>query len=101
MKPEIEEHIARIEKAVSEYLDANHEWAGVSRQYNIEEQRQHIVRIGTSILCTKWNIGYPGGSFVEAVVSNNLSESIGRADTINQHALKFYCSLIYNTGFIS
>jgi hypothetical protein len=60
--------------------------------------KDHIINIGTSILCTKWGIGYPGGSFVQAVVNNNVMEAIGRADNINVHALKFYCQLMYNVG---
>lgn len=63
-----------------------------------EESVNHVINIGTSILCTKWGIGYPGGSFVQAVVNNDLMEAIGRADSINVHALKFYCQLMYNVG---
>lgn len=63
--------------------------------------KDHIINIGTSILCTKWDIGYPGGSFVQAVVSNNLREAIGRGDNINIQALKFYCQLMYNVGMPS
>lgn len=63
-----------------------------------EESVSHVISIGTSILCTKWGIGYPGGSFVQAIVNNDLMEAIGRADNINVHALKFYCQLMYNVG---
>lgn len=63
-----------------------------------DESKDHIINIGTSILCTKWGVGYPGGSFVQAVVNNNLMEAVGRADMINVHALKFYCQLMYNVG---
>lgn len=60
------------------------------------EARDHIVSIGTSILCTKWEVGYPGGSFVQAVVGNDLMGAFGRADDINQKAIGFYVSLLYN-----
>jgi hypothetical protein len=63
-----------------------------------DKAKDHIINIGTSILCTKWDIGYPGGSFVQAVVNNNLMEAVGRADATNVHALKFYCQLMYNVG---
>ena len=60
------------------------------------EQGQHVIQIGTSILCTKWNVGYPGGSFVQAVVDNDLMAAVGRADATNIKMLPFYCKLIYN-----
>ena len=59
--------------------------------------RDHIVAIGTSILCTKFGVGFPGGSFVQAVVDNKLAESLGRADNINRHCLLFYTKLLYNS----
>jgi hypothetical protein len=62
------------------------------------EQVQHVIQIGTSILCTKWGIGYPGGSFVQAVVDNDLMAAVGRADGTNVKMLPFYCKLIYNVG---
>jgi hypothetical protein len=62
-------------------------------------EREHVITIGTSILCTKWKIGYPGGSFVQAIVDNNLSESFGRADTANRDIILFYCKLIYNATY--
>lgn len=62
------------------------------------EQGQHIIQIGTSILCTKWGVGYPGGSFVQAVVDNDLMAAVGRADDTNIKMLPFYCKLIYNVG---
>lgn len=61
-------------------------------------QKEHVVDIGTSILCTKWNVGYPGGSFAQAVVNNDLAEAFGRADDINIHCIRFYIMLMYNVG---
>lgn len=40
----------------------------------------HIIDIVTSVLMTRDGVGYPGGSFVRAVVENNLYEAITRAD---------------------
>ncbi len=62
-------------------------------------ERDHIVDIGTSILCTKWEIE-EGGGFVQAVVNNNLSEAFSRADEVNQDCIKFYLMLLYNTSYI-
>ena len=48
----------------------------------------------------KWGIGYPGGSFVQAVVDNDLTGAFSRADYINRNSLGFYCKLLYNIGYI-
>lgn len=64
------------------------------------EEREHVLSIGTSILCTKWGIGYPGGSFVQAIVNNDLTETFGRADHINLNAIRFYVQLVYNQSYI-
>jgi len=60
------------------------------------EDKQHIVNIGTSIICTRHEIGYPGGSFVQSVVNNDLQGAFANADSINVNALKFYCIMMYN-----
>ena len=83
----------RIRERVSQMLDR--EAIPVSG-----ESRSHIVNIGPSILCTKWGIGYPGGSFVQAVVDNDLMGAFSRADSINKDAIGFYCKLLYNIGYI-
>lgn len=99
MQTEIEKHIDRIKAKVEEYYDQHAEYNGLV--YQGPDDRQHVINIGTSILCTKWNVGYPGGSFVQAVVNNDLMGAFGSADHINQKAIKFYCSLIYNQGYIA
>lgn len=63
--------------------------------------KEHVISIGTSILSTKWEIGYPGGSFVQAIVDNNLMETFSRADAINVNCIQFYVYLIYNQGYIA
>lgn len=64
------------------------------------DEREHVVNIGTSILCTKWGIGYPGGSFVQAIVDNDLSGAFDRADRINLNSIQFYVSLVYNQSYV-
>lgn len=80
-------------------------WAqrGVQRRPGRAERTdnwQHIVDCGTSILLHKWGYGPPGGSFVEAVAGNDLMGAFGRADWVNVRAIRFYCTLIHNTGLI-
>jgi hypothetical protein len=94
MNPEQQREIVRT--VVSDYFD----------KYGIQNipilimtnEKDHILEIGTSILCTKWNIGYPPGDFAKAVVNNDLSEAFGRADDINIHCIRFYVMLMYNVG---
>ena len=64
-----------------------------------QDEITHVINIGTSILCTKWNVGYEGGGFVQSVVANNLSKAIGSADGTNIKALKLYCQMLYNIPF--
>ena len=94
MNPEQQQEIVRA--VVSDYFD---KYATESILYNyVITEREHIIYIGTSLLCTKWNIGYPGGDFVKAIVDNDLSGAFSRADHINQHCIKFYVMLMYNVG---
>jgi len=94
MNPEQQQEIVRT--LVSDYFD---KYALELLPYNIViDSYSHIIDIGTSILCTKWKVGYPGGSFAKAVVDNDLSEAFGRADDINVHCIRFYLMLMYNVG---
>ncbi len=61
-------------------------------------QRDHIIDIATSILCTKWKVGYEGGGFVQAFVTNDLMNAIGRADAVTIKGFKFFGMLVYNVG---
>lgn len=42
------------------------------------------------------NHGIEPGSFATALLANDLMETMGRADHINQHAVKTMCSWLYN-----
>lgn len=94
------EHRQRIRDAVENYLDEHAVECNVGHLASSQDTRDHIIEIGTSILCTKWGVSYAGGSFAQAVVDNNLSESFGRADMINRKALYFYSVLLYNMRYI-
>lgn len=93
----VEDQIRIVRELVEVYFDKNAEHSIQDKAIRTWE-RAHIVAIGTSVLCTRWNIGYPGGSFVQAVVNNNLMQAVGSADSTNIHALKFYVQLMYNTS---
>lgn len=89
------EKIQVIKEVVTKYLQDNWESAGLNPE---DIMNNHIVEIGTSVLCTKWEIGYAGGGFVQSVVDNDLQGAIGRADSTNVRALKLYCQMMYNLG---
>lgn len=93
----VEDQIRLVREKVEDYFDKTAEWSILNHRI-VDRERAHIVNIGTSILCTKWKIGYPGGSFVQSVVDNNLSQAVATADSTNIHALKFYVQMMYNVG---
>jgi hypothetical protein len=86
----------KVDACITEYADQ----CGIDFRFAALGHREHIINCGASVLCTKWEVGYPGGSFVQAVVKNNLSEAFGRADSINQACIKFYVMLLHNIGYI-
>jgi|TARA_B110000459_G_C16409194_1_gene402265 hypothetical protein len=90
---ETHEKIKVVKGIVETYVNENSETDLLS-----DFELNHVINIGTSILCTKWNIGYAGGGFVQAVVANDLSRAIGSADSTNIKALKLYCQMMYNTA---
>ena len=98
MQTEIEKQIDRIKAKVEEFYDQHAEYNGLG--YQSSEDRRHVINIGTSILCTKWQVGYQGGSFAQAVANNDLMGAFGSADRVNQKAIRFYCSLIYNHPYV-
>jgi hypothetical protein len=92
-----EQTISTVRELVSNYMVANDNLIPIQHRLNPEDI-SHIENIGTSILCTKWKVGYPGGSFVQAVVDNKLTEAFGRADSVNRDCMLFYTSLMSNVG---
>lgn len=64
---------------------------------DVWKNSDHIIAIGTSILCTAWNVGIKGGSFVQAVADNDLYLAFKRADSTNRYCLDFYSELVHET----
>lgn len=92
----------RIREAVQARVDqfAAHHFEFCCLVMGEPDAKEHIIEIGVSILATKWEIGPSGGSFVQAIVDNDLTQSFARADHINVKAIPFYVSLLYNQGYI-
>tara|TARA_B110000259_G_scaffold64654_1_gene76280 strand:+ start:5435 stop:5746 length:312 start_codon:yes stop_codon:yes gene_type:complete len=93
---EILEQIETVKELVSNYFDQNAQWCGV--EYLTESEKQHVIQIGASILCTKWEIGYAGGGFVQSFVKNDLMGALGSADSTSLKGFKFFASIMYNIG---
>ena len=94
---QVADQIQKVRSLVEDYYNKSLQW-DENITFLSDQQKEHVIQIGTSILCTKWKIGYSGGSFVQAVVDNNLMEAVGRADGTNVKMLSFYCKMMYNTS---
>ncbi len=77
---------------VEKYKAAAQRWAA---RYNVEDQ--HAIDVAASVLMTRDKVQI-GGSFVQAVVDNNLREAINRADDTCVKYLKFFSIINYNCG---
>jgi hypothetical protein len=94
MKPEEQQDI--VKKTVTDYFD---KYGLRYLPYTMMQiEKVHIIDTATSIMCAKWKVGYPPGSFAQAVVDNDLREAFGRADDVNTHCIRFYVMLMYNVG---
>ena len=90
------DQIEIVKEVVTNYFAENAQWLNLSELP--ESEKNHIIQIGASILCTKWGVGYQGGGFVQAFVSNDLMGAIGSADGTSYKGFKFFASLMYNVG---
>lgn len=91
---EIEKQIQILKETTAEYARKSMyipEIANLS-----PDDFNHVVQIGTSCLMTKYGIGCPGGSFVQAIIDNNLAQAVAAADDTNIKLLKFYVMLLHN-----
>ena len=93
----VEEKMKMVRDMVSDYMVENDNLIPIQHSLDPEDI-SHIENIATSILCTKWNVGYLGGSFVQAVVDNDLKGAFNRADSVNRDCMLFYVSLMTNVG---
>ena len=85
-------------KDIQEYKDRVEQefdqWYGTQMAVTLtEEEMNHVINIGTSILQTR-DGGIQGGSFVQAVVDNDLSRTYNRADSTNRKVIPFYIILL-------
>jgi hypothetical protein len=86
----------RIKDLVSGYFNKNAHLYVIDFDKMSNEDRYHIINIGTSIICTRMEIGFPGGSFVQSIVDNDLSRTFANADGTNLKAIGFYLMMMHN-----
>jgi hypothetical protein len=88
-----------VVKEVTSYLEKYGESTGVPLHILIDgESREHVISIGTSIMMNRLGFNTYPGSFVQAVLDNNLSGAFAKADSINQQSLRFYTTMMYSLG---
>ena len=90
------EQIMFVRGKVREYLEKYGKHYIQNFESFSDEELDHVVSIGTSIVSTRLDIGFPGGSFVQSIVDNNLSGTFASADSINVQCIRFYVMLMYN-----
>ena len=57
----------------------------------------HVINIGASILMTR-DSELQGGSFVQAILRNDLEEAVNRADNTCINYLRFFVGIKNNVG---
>ena len=78
----------KLRKVITEKIKENRHMFSGSLS---EEDLDQIKNISISILNTKYRTGPQGGSFVRAIVDNDLKEAVTRADSSCIKALRFFC----------
>lgn len=90
---------SKVRKAVGEYLDKNAINTRVPFHVMLDEETKgHVINIGTSIMLNRLGGNTYPGSFVQAVLDNDLSEAFAKADSINAQVLGFYTTMMHNMG---
>lgn len=94
-----EQKMEKIRTNVEVYLMKNAESCNVPITSLLSlDSRDHIIDIGTSIMANRLGIETYPGSFVKAILENDLYEAINRADSANRGAIAFYVTMIHNLG---
>jgi len=102
MKKEIskrEQLVGRVNKAVEDYFDKNATNTRVPLHLVFDDEaKSHIINIGTSIMLNRLGVNTYPGSFVQAVLDNDLSGTFAKADSVNSQVIGFYITMMYNLG---
>jgi hypothetical protein len=92
-----EQLVAKVNKAVEDYFNKNAVKTRVPFHLIVDgEAKSHIINIGTSIMLNRLGVNTYPGSFVQAVLDNDLSGAFSRPDNVNAQVLGFYITMMYN-----
>ena len=96
-----EEHRERVYEGVAEYVTKNLNLLPESISSS-KNNMNHVISIATSILLCKWSLEDPRmhGGFVNAILENNLTQTVGSADKVNRECIVFYVLIMSNLGYI-
>ena len=84
-----------IETLVREYIKNNPRYLkGITDLDDLET----VINTSVDLLAAKWGFLPYCGSFIQAILDNNLTETFGCADETNLKAIYFYVILKYNVG---
>jgi hypothetical protein len=88
--------MSKREKII-ELLEAETHYLSFDKRLHLmdADSREHIISTAESCLETRSG-GISGGSFVQAVVDNNLHGAFAKADHINRDFIEFYLKVLYN-----
>jgi hypothetical protein len=94
-----EQLVAKVSKAVEAYFDKNATNTRVPLHIIVDgEAKGHVINIGTSIMLNRLGVNTYPGSFVQAVLDNDLHGAFSKADSVNAEVLRFYITMMYNLG---
>ena len=83
--------VALYRKTAKEYLDKNYPDNQMNVLFGIKD-RSHIEDLAASVIMTRDRIML-GGSFVRAIVNNDLNGAVERADLDAARALKIFVQI--------
>ena len=84
---------SKYQELASSELSKNYSFFLEGHSYAIDSSSMdHLISLGVSVMLTRDKL-LPGGSFVQAVVRNDLGDAIGRADKIAFIGLKYFIHL--------
>lgn len=94
-----DQKMEKIREKVEAYLFKNAESCAIPiTSLFVDESKNHIVNIGTDIMANRLGIDTYPGSFIKAILENDLYGAINRADSVNRGAIPFYVTMIHNLG---
>ena len=84
-----------IEKVVREYIENNPRYL---KDITDLDDLEAVIQTSIDLLAAKWGFLKCYGSFIDAILKNDLTGTFSSADETNLKAIYFYVILKYNVG---